>query len=94
MGFFGFIGLIIFGSINADKKRRLSYLPPKISVEGNGIKRGLTAVEAGILMEQPLDKILSMILFSMVKKGAAQVVSQNPLKIEKIAGDRVGPARI
>jgi hypothetical protein len=54
-------------------------------VEGNGIKRGLTAVEAGILMEQPLDKILSMILFSTIKKGAAQVVSKNPLKIEKIA---------
>jgi hypothetical protein len=84
-GFFGFIGLVLFGSINADKKRRLQYLPPKISLEGNGIKRGLTAVEAGILMEQPLDKILSMILFSTIKKGAAQVVSKDPLKIEKIA---------
>jgi hypothetical protein len=83
-GFFGFIGLTIYGSITADRKRRMQYLPPKISLEGNGIKRGLTAVEAAILMEQPLDKILSMILFSVVKKGGAQVVSKDPLKIEKL----------
>jgi len=30
--------------------------PPKISIEGHGIKRGLTAVEAAILMEEPLDR--------------------------------------
>lgn len=82
-GFFGFLGLVIYGSVTADKKRRLQYLPPKIALEGNGIKRGLTAVEAAILMEQPLDKILSMMLFSVVKKGAAVVVTKTPLKIQK-----------
>ena len=62
----------------------MEYLPPKISIEGHGIKRGLTAVEAAILMEQPLDKILTMILFSVVKKNAAKVVTRDPLKIEAI----------
>jgi hypothetical protein len=80
-GIVGFIGLTIWGSVVGDRKRRLAYLPPKISVEGNGIKRGLTAVEAGILMEQPMDKVLTMILFSVIKKGAATVVSQNPMKL-------------
>jgi hypothetical protein len=84
LGFFGFMGLVIYGSTTADKKRRLQYLPPKISLEGNGIKRGLTAVEAALLLEQPLDKILSMILFGLVKKGGARVVTKDPLKIEPL----------
>jgi hypothetical protein len=85
VGFLGFFGLIIWASIVGNKKRRLSYLPPKISLEGNGIKRGLTAVEAAILMEQPMDKILSMILFAVVKKGAATVTSRDPLTIQSQA---------
>jgi len=80
----GFLGLFIFITITsakAAKKRKMQYLPPKIAVEGHGIKRGLTAIEAGVLMEQPLDKVLTMMLFSTVKKGAAVVTSRDPLKI-------------
>jgi hypothetical protein len=81
-GFFGFMALTVYGGIVGNRKRKLQYLPPRASVEGNGIKRGLTAVEAALLMEQPMDKILTMILFSVVKKGAATVVSRDPMKIE------------
>ncbi|MEX1143541.1 MAG: hypothetical protein WEC16_01775 [Anaerolineales bacterium] len=80
-----FIIGIIWLSIVADKRRRMQYLPPKIAIEGNGIKRGLTAPEAGILLEQPMDKILTMILFSTIKKGAAQVASQDPLEVAMTA---------
>jgi hypothetical protein len=76
-----FFGLPVWGAINS-RKRKLQYLPPKISIEGHGIKRGLTAVEVAILMEQPVDKILTMILFSVIKKGAATVITRDPLKIE------------
>ena len=79
---FGFFGLIIFGSIRGQKKRKLKYLPPKIAIEGHGIKRGLTAVEAAVLLEQPVDKVITMILFSTIKKGAATVITQDPLKLE------------
>jgi hypothetical protein len=75
-------GLGIYNSTAGAKKRKLAYLPPKISIEGHGIKRGLTAVEAAILMEQPMDKVLTMILFSLVKKGAATVLSKDPLEIQ------------
>ena len=78
-----FIGAPILGSIN-NKKRKLQYLPPKIQIEGHGIKRGLTAVEAGILMEQPLDKVMTMILFGVVKKNAASVVTRDPLKLQLV----------
>ena len=76
-----FIGGPIWSAVSASK-RKLAYLPPKIQIEGHGIKRGLTAVEAGILMEEPLDKVMTMILFGVVKKNAATVVTKDPLKLQ------------
>lgn len=76
-----FIGAPILGVIN-ERRRKLQYLPPKISIEGHGIKRGLTAVEAAILLEQPLDRVMTMALFGVVKKDAATVLSREPLKLE------------
>jgi hypothetical protein len=83
VGFFilMFIGIPIL-SASSRRKRKLDYLPPKIQIEGHGIKRGLTAVEAAILMEQPLDKVMTMILFGAVKKNAATVVTRDPLKLQ------------
>ncbi len=81
----GFFALIIGGSWmanSASKRRKLQYLPPKIAIEGMGIKRGLTAVEAAILMEVPLDKVMTMILFGVIKKNAAKVVTRDPIKLE------------
>jgi hypothetical protein len=78
-----FVGAPILSAVNANK-RKLQYLPPKIQIEGHGIKRGLTAVEAGILMEQPLDKVMTMILFAVVKKNAATVVTRDPLKLQLV----------
>ena len=82
-GFFAlmFFGMPILGVING-QRRKLKYLPPKISIEGHGIKRGLTAVEAAILMEQPLDKVMTMILFGVIKKEAAEVVTRDPLELK------------
>lgn len=80
-----FFAFMFFGapvlSVIANQRRKFKYLPPKISIEGHGIKRGLTAVEAAILMEQPLDKVMTMILFGVIKKGAAEVVTREPLKL-------------
>jgi len=56
-------------------------MAPRISIEGHGIKRGLTAVEAAILMGESLDKVMTMILFGTIKKNAAQVVVRDPLKV-------------
>lgn len=80
----GFFALIIGASLYSDRKRKMQYLPPKISIEGHGIKRGLTAIEAAVLMEEPVDKVFTMILFSLIKKNAAQVSSRDPLEIQAI----------
>ncbi|MBN2388181.1 MAG: hypothetical protein JXB85_14280 [Anaerolineales bacterium] len=76
-----FLGAPILGVVN-ERKRKMQYLPPKISIEGHGVKRGLTAVEAGILMGQPLDKVMTMILFGVVKKEAAEVLKREPLELQ------------
>ena len=82
-GFFAFmfIGLPAITAI-AGQRRKMQYMPPKVAIEGHGIKRGLTAVEAAILMEQPLDKVMTMILFGTLKKNAAEVVTREPLEIK------------
>ncbi len=77
----GMIGLSVFGAAS-QKRRKMQYLPPSLGVEGTGIKRGLTAVEAAILLEAPLNKVLTMILFSLIKKGQIIVESQKPLKVQ------------
>jgi hypothetical protein len=77
----GFILSIYQATIGA-KKRKLQYLPPKVTIEGHGVKRGLTSVEAAVLLEQPIDKVMTMILFSTIKKGAATITSREPLTIE------------
>ena len=86
------IGLFIFGlpvmGVINERKRKLQYIKPTISIEGHGIKRGLTAVEAAILMGEPLDKVMTMVLFSTVKKGALQVISKDPLSVEILAIDQ------
>ena len=79
VGIFGFS--IYAGTVGA-KKRKLQYMPPRISIEGNGIKRGLTAVEAAILMETPMDKVMTMILFGILKKNGATVTSRDPLELK------------
>ena len=79
---FGLFGLLAWASLKSGNKRKMQYLPPKIAVEGHGIKRGLTAVEAAILLEQPVDKILTMILFAVIKKGAASVKKREPLLLD------------
>jgi hypothetical protein len=81
-GFVSFFGGIIALSVWGQRRRKMQYLPPSMKVEGVGIKRGLTAVEAAILLETPLNKIMTMVLFGLLKKGAVTVLDDSPLKIE------------
>ena len=84
VGIIGLIGAFSALGVISGNKRKLQYLPPKVAIEGHGIKRGLTAVESAILLEQPLDKILTMILFAVIKKNAAKVKTRDPLELEII----------
>ncbi len=93
--FFGFfVTIAVFGVIAAaavsQKKRLMQYLPPSLSIEGVGIKRGLMAVEAAVLLERPLDKVCAMILFGLLKKELLKVSKIAPLRLEVADADREG----
>jgi hypothetical protein len=64
---------IVVASVRKAKKRRISYLPPSIGVEGSEIRRGLTAPFAALLLEEKLDRVLILILFGLLRKGALQL---------------------
>ncbi len=80
--FGGFFILIIVSRLIAGTRRKMTYLPPEIKVEGVEVNDKLTPVEAAIITEAPLPRVLSMILFSVVKKRLVQVVSTNPLRLK------------
>jgi hypothetical protein len=81
-----FIFLFVRGIIRASKP---NYLPPIAQVEGGGIKRGLTAPEAAIVLELPLTKIMGLIIFGMLEKGLIRQTDPDPLTVEVVESFRV-----
>lgn len=79
----GFIIWIVSKTKKKEKgeKNLDSYLPPRIRKDGQGIKRGLTAVEASVLLELPVERVISMILFGLTKKGVLTVNDADDLKV-------------
>jgi hypothetical protein len=60
------------------------YLPAIAQVEGGGIKRGLTAAEAAVILEVPPNKVLALVIFGMLKKGVMRQVKSDPLQVEVV----------
>ncbi len=78
--------LLIKGFQEANKP---NYLPPIAQVEGGGIKRGLTAPEAAVILEMPLNKVLALVIFGMLEKGLIRQVKPDPLTVEVSEAYRV-----
>ncbi len=64
------------------KTKRKDYLPPIESVPGGGIKRGLGVPEAAVLLEQPLGRVMTMVVFGMLKKRLVTMTEDDPLTLE------------
>jgi len=80
-----FVGLIFIVSFAAVFKKE-EYVKPALMIEALGPRKGLTAVEAAYLImkyrrRRDYGRILAMILFGMIKKGYAKVISFDPLRI-------------
>jgi len=73
------VGAIILEAIS--KSGREPYTSPQVSMEGVGVNETLDPVEASILLRQPPEKTLTLLLFSMIKKGYLRVIGQDPLKV-------------
>jgi hypothetical protein len=63
-------------------RRKPRYFPAVVQVEGGGIKRGLTAPEAAVILELPLNKILTLIIFGLLEKGIFRQIASDPLELE------------
>ncbi len=79
-----FVFLPLFFGIRSSRRRSRQYLPPKIRVGGQGVRRGLTVPMAALLMEKPLDRVLMLIVWSLIRKGAVTVTGEGP-------GSRITP---
>ncbi|MDF1513349.1 MAG: hypothetical protein P1S60_06025 [Anaerolineae bacterium] len=77
-----FIGLAIYNETTLKNKRKKDYLPAVANVEGGGIKRGLTAPEAAVLIEMPLNKVLTLVIFGLLEKQLVKHVKDDPLVVE------------
>ena len=81
-----FVGLFVWGIVQS-RRRRLQYLPPAVGMEGTEVRRGLTVPEVAVLMQKPLDKVMALLLFGMIRKGLVKVVSRQPMKLEALPGE-------
>ena len=81
LGFLPLVGLVALNE-RALRKRTTKYLPPIAQVEGGGIKRGLSAPEAAVLLEMPLNKVLTLVIFGLLEKGILQQVQPDPLTVQ------------
>lgn len=82
LGFF----CMILCAIYQTNRRRLKFFPPAVSIEGVGIKRGLKAPEAAILLDLPLQRVVTMILFGLLKKGIVRVEGNGGPGVFEIEG--------
>ena len=80
------ITLFVGMNIHSRRKMAKDYFEPKMSVAGAGPRRDLTAVEAAVALERPLDVVATMILFGLMKKGKLEIVSyEKPMKLMKMS---------
>ncbi len=75
-----FAALIALSAVNS-RRGREDYRTPQVSMEGVGVNETLSPVEASTLLRQPPEKTLTLLLFSLVKKGALRVYSEEPMRV-------------
>src|SRR5208337_2181679 len=83
----GFIIFIIFisliGSIGSYNRR--PYSSPVVSMDGIGVNKGLDPVEAATLLRVDPKRVLTMIMFGMMKKGNVKLLSTDPIKLQLVS---------
>jgi hypothetical protein len=76
------------------RRRREVYAKPRVMIEALGPRRGLTSVEAAVVVDIPPVRVLTMILFSLLLKRLVLVEAVEPLlrvkKLEDMTGNGDG----
>jgi hypothetical protein len=79
-----FIMIIIIGSIIGSITRS-PYSSPVVSMDGVGINKNLDPVEAATLLRIDPKRVLTMIMFEMMKDGNVKLVSTEPIRLELVS---------
>ncbi len=81
----GIVAIIVALIVIFRRTRKAVYEKPKVSIEALGAARGLTAVEAAVVVGSKPVTVLMMILFGMLKKRFIMVKETTPLiKLEPV----------
>ncbi len=83
-----FVSVFVLVVVSA-YRRRLKYLPATVGMEGVEIRRGLTVPEVAVLMEEPVDRVMALLLFGMIRKGYVSVKGRDPLRLELSKRDSI-----
>lgn len=79
--FIGMIFIIALGGMSGRK----SYGSPVVSMDGIGINKSLDPVEAATLLRVDPGRVLTMIMFSLMKNGNIKLISTEPIKVQPIS---------
>ncbi|MBD3350145.1 MAG: hypothetical protein GF364_01510 [Candidatus Lokiarchaeota archaeon] len=82
IGGFGMLGYFIYRLI-----RRLGhpYVKPELMIESAGVKKGLSVVEASIIRNTPLNKVIFLIIYGLLKTGHIEIKEVEPLQFNVIS---------
>ncbi len=73
-------------------RRKAEYEKPKIAIEALGPARGLTAVEAAVVLDLKPIRVLIMIIFGLLLKRAIMVMSTEPvIKLKRLDWENAEP---
>jgi hypothetical protein len=73
------LAALILLSLSRPPASRPTYRPAQALIEGGGLKRGLTAAEAAVILEMPINRVLGVVILGLLRKGAVEIQAGNPL---------------
>lgn len=74
----------IFGSIAGSMRQ--PYSTPVVSMDGIGVNKNLDPVEAATLLRTDPKRVLTMIMFGLMKKGNVKLLSTDPVRLQPVSG--------
>jgi hypothetical protein len=84
MIFMVFIFIMIIGSIGGSLMRK-PYDSPVVSMDGIGVNKNLDPVEAATLLRIDPKRVLTMIMFGLMKKGNIKLLGTDPIRLEPVS---------
>jgi hypothetical protein len=85
--------IVVLGGVGgafANRAKRMHYLPPETRIEGLGPCKELDPIEAAIVMELPLSRIVALCMMQLIQKGCIEVKQVRPLRVNILRSDAPG----